>query len=198
MNPNEPTSDVKEKVRRWHIPLSREDLTLRQAHQELAVMGLKQADVPLIVQLVENPRFDLPGLDIFHGATGLLAHDRIHVLLGRGLLPKDEAFVIGFTMGSTDRVTQTEERLYGFFSKYFYPSSYRFSDEDFRVFQDAVRLGFVSDCQPLSEADLEALLDLPLAEARRRLGLEVELLRAYFAIEMKRYPGSFESQRLLL
>src|SRR4249919_2256821 len=101
MNTNEPTSDIKDKVRQWHIPLSREDLTLRQAHEELAVLGLKQADVPLIVQLVENPRFDFPGLDIFHGATGLQAHDRIHVLLGRGLLPKDEAFVIGFTMGST-------------------------------------------------------------------------------------------------
>jgi hypothetical protein len=191
------SADVKEIIRQWHIPLSREQLTLRQAHAELAQYGLKQSDVPLIVQLVENPRYDIPGLDIFHGATGLQAHDHIHVLLGRGLLPKDEAFVIGFTMGSTDQVSQTEEKLYGFFSKYFYPESYRFGDEDYRVFQDAVRLGFVSDCQPLSAADLEALVDLPLAEARRRLGLEVELLRAYYAIEKKRYPNSFESQRLL-
>jgi hypothetical protein len=192
----EPTTA--EKVRHWHIPLSRGDLTMRQAQAELSVLGLKQADVPLIVQLVENPRFDFPGLDVFHGATGLLAHDRIHLLLGRGLLAKDEAFVIGFTMGSTDRVSQTEEALYGFFAKHFYPKSYRFNDEDYRVFQDAVRLGFVSDCQPLSDADLGALVDLPLAEARAKLGLEVELLRAYYAIEQKRYPKSFESQRLLV
>lgn len=197
MNDDQPNESVAQKVRRWHIPLSREDLTLRQAHDELSVLGLKQSDVPLIVQLVENPRFDFPGLDIFHGATGLVAHDRIHVLLGRGLLAKDEAFVIGFTMGSTDRVSQTEEALYGFFSKYFYPKSYSFSDEDYRVFQDAVRLGFVSDCQALSDVDLEALLDLPLAEARRKIGIETDLLRAYYAIEQKRYPHSFESQRLL-
>lgn len=190
-------ASVEEKVRHWHVPLSRGDITLRAAHAELAVLGLKQADVPLIVQLVENPRFDFPGLEIFHGATGLVVHDRIHILLGRGLLPKDEAFVIGFTMGSTDRVSQTEEKLYGFFSKYFYPRAYRFSDEDFRVFQDAVRLGFISDCQPLDVADLEALLDLSLTEARRRLGIEDDLLRAYYAIERQRYPGSFESQRLL-
>jgi hypothetical protein len=190
-------ADIETKVRHWHIPLSRDQLTLRQAADELAVLGLKQNDVPLIVQLIENPRFDFPGLDVFHGATGLLAHDRIHALLGRGLLSKDEAFVIGFTMGSTDRVSQTEEALYGFFSKYFYPKAYRFSDEDYRVFQDAVRLGFISDCLPLSEVDLEALLDLPLAAARKKIGIEEDLLRAYFAIEQKRYPHSFESQRLL-
>ena len=185
------------KVREWHVPLSEETRTLRQVHDELAAMGLKQEDVPLVIQLVENPRFDFPGLEIFHGATGLVAHDRIHVLLGRGLLAKDEAFVIGFTMGSTDRVSQTEEAMYGFFAKYFYPKSYRFNDEDYRVFQDAVRLGFVSDCQPLDKVDMETLLDLPLGEARRRIGLEVDLLRAYYAIEKARYPHSFESQRLL-
>jgi hypothetical protein len=198
MNENKPGDDIQIKVRHWHIPLSREELTLRQAADELAVLGLKQDDVPLIVQLIENPRFDFPGLDVFHGATGLVAHDRIHVLLGRGLLAKDEAFVIGFTMGSTDRVSQTEERLYGFFSKYFYPKSYSFSDEDYRVFQDAVRLGFISDCKPLSEVDLESLLDLSLADARKKIGIEPELLRAYYAIEQKRYPHSFESQRLLV
>ena len=191
------SSEAPGKVRNWHVPRSQEALTLRQAHDDLAALGLKQEDVPLVIQLVENPRYDFPGLEIFHGATGLIAHDRIHVLLGRGLLAKDEAFVIGFTMGSTDRVSQTEEAMYGFFAKYFYPKSYRFNDEDYRVFQDAVRLGFVSDCQPLDKVDMEALLDLPLGEARRRIGLEVELLRAYYAIEKKRYPRSFESRRLL-
>ena len=34
---------------------------------------------------------------------------------------KDEAFVIGFTMGSTNRVSTTEEKLYSFFAKYSLP-----------------------------------------------------------------------------
>ena len=189
--------EIPERVRNWHVPLSRDGSTLRAEHEVLASFGLQQEDVPLVIQLIENPRFDFPGLDIFHGATGLVAHDRIHILLGRGLLAKDEAFVIGFTMGSTDRVSQTEEAMYGFFAKYFYPKSYRFNDADYRVFQDAVRLGFVSDCQPLDKVDMETLLDLPLVEARKKIGLETELLRAYYAIEAKRYPDSFESQRLL-
>jgi hypothetical protein len=188
---------IDERVRNWHVPLSHGAQTLRAAHAELQALGVKQADIPFLVQLVENPKYDFPGLDLFHGATDLETHDRIHILLGRGLLAKDEAFVIGFTMGSTDRVSQTEERLYGWFAKYFYPREYRFDDDDLRVFRDAVRLGFVSDCVPLHQVDYAPLLDLPLAEARARLGVEDALLRAYYAIEKRRYPRAFESQRLL-
>lgn len=189
-------SEVMELVRRWRIGLDRDDLTLRQAYAALRAIGLEQKDVPLMVQLVENPKYDLPGFDFFHGATDLTTHDRIHILLGRGLLPKDEAFVIGFTMGSTDRVTHNEERLYGLISKHLYPKAYRFTDEDLRVFRDAVRLGYVSDCRPLHAADYEALLDLKLEDARSALGIETDLLRAYYAIERRRYPHSPESQRL--
>jgi hypothetical protein len=95
----------------WHIPFSRDQITLREAKESLAALGAKQEDIPLMIQLVENPRFNLPGIDLFHGAVDLATHDAIHILLGRGLLPKDEAFVIGFTMGSTDQVTTMEENL---------------------------------------------------------------------------------------
>ena len=188
---------IDERVRDWHVPLSSGALTMREAHATLQTLGVKQDEIPFIVQLVENPKYDFPGLELFPGATDLRAHDRIHILLGRGLLAKDEAFVIGFTMGSTDRVGWTEERMYAFFSKYLYPRGYRFDDQDLRVFRDAVRLGFVSDCVALDKVDLERLLDVPLAEARGRLGIEEALLRAYYAIEKRRYPDSHESQRLL-
>ncbi|MCB1050323.1 MAG: hypothetical protein H6510_10505 [Acidobacteria bacterium] len=171
--------------------------SLRDRYDELKQFGLGQADIPFMVQLIENPKYDLPWIDIFHGATDLRTHDLIHILLGRGLLAKDEAFVIGFTMGSTDRVSSQEEALYTFFAKYLYPKSYRFNDEDVRVFKDAVKLGYISDCQPLHRVDYEPLLDLSLAEARRAVGLETDLLRAYYAIERRRYPESPESQRLL-
>jgi hypothetical protein len=189
--------DIAERVRSWRVPLGETRRTVRELHDELASFGLEQHDVPFLVQLIENPRYDLPGVDIFNGATDLARHDRIHILLGRGLMAKDEAFVIGFTMGSTDRVSQTEEQLFGFFSRYLYPRRYRFSESDFRVFRDAVRLGFISDCQRLDRADFEAILDLSPSEARKALGIEERLLRAYFEIEKRRYPDSPESQRLL-
>ncbi len=108
---------TEEIVENWFIPLSSTKLTLQQAYDQLNEFGLEQDDVPLIIQLIENPKFDLPGLDIFHGATNLETHDYIHILLGRGVLIKDEAFVLGFTMGSSNRVNTTEEKLFTFVTK---------------------------------------------------------------------------------
>lgn len=181
----------------WHLPLGRGDITLRAARAELAELGAKQQEIPLVIQLVENPRFDVPGFDVFHGAVDLKAHDAIHIVLGRGLLTMDEAFVIGFTMGSTHRVTTLEENLYAWVSKHFYPKAYRFNDDDLRVFRDATKLGYISDCTPLNTVDYDQYLDRLLPEIRRELGIEEDLLRAYYAIERKRYPGSKASQRLL-
>jgi len=185
-------------VRDWFVPLSRGDMTLREADASLDAVRMAPEQVPFLVRLVENPALDLPMLDVFHGATDLPTHDYIHLVLGRGLLAKDEAFVIGFTMGATDQVGRGEEFLYGVFAKYLYPRQYRFTEDDLRVFKDAVRLGFVSDCDPrLCKTDFERFLDTPLEGIREALGIETDLLRAYYAIEKRRYPASRESARLL-
>lgn len=184
-------------VRNWFIPLSQGDISLREGLARMQTIALPQESIPLIVQLVENPKFDLPGIDIFSGATDLSTHDYIHLILGRGVLPKDEAFVLGFTMGSTNRVGDIEEKLYGLFTRFLYPKHYRFSDDDFQVYKDAVRLGYISDCRSLADVDYDAMLDLSLSKARADIGVETDLLRAYYKIEKQRYPDSFESQRLL-
>jgi hypothetical protein len=184
-------------VREWFIALKDDQQSLAVAYAQLQSIALAQGSIPLLVQLVENPKFDLPGIDIFSGATDLATHDYIHILLGRGLLPKDEAFVLGFTMGSTNRVGEWEEKLYGLFSKHLYPKEYRFSDEDFQVYKDAVRLGYISDCTPLNTVDFPALAHLSIQAAREAIGIEADFLRAYYKIEARRYPHSYESQRLI-
>lgn len=181
----------------WHIPFSRDEITLREAHESLSALGAKQEDIPLMVQLVENPRFNIPGFDIFHGAVDIRTHDCIHIVLGRGLLAKDEAFVIGFTMGSTNKVTTLEETLYAVISKHFYPKVYQFDDEAIHIFKDAVKLGFISDCQPLDQIDYEKYLDWKLKDIRQNIHLEADLIQAYYRIEKARYPQSKASQRLL-
>jgi hypothetical protein len=183
--------------RTWHIPLSQDSMTLRAGYASLDAVGMQQRDIPLIVQLVENPKYDLPGVEIFSGATDLRHHDCLHILLGRGLLPKDEAFVLGFTMGSSNRVGNVEERLFALIARYVYPKNYRFDDDDVAVYKDAVRLAYVSDCQPLAEVNLEAMFDWPVRRIRAAIGLEKDLLRAYYAIEARRYPACTESHRLL-
>jgi len=181
----------------WHIPYSRDQITLREARESLATVGLKQQDVPLMIQLVENPRYDIPGIEIFHGSVDIKTHDAIHIMLGRGLLSKDEAFVIGFTMGSTNKVTTLEENLYALASKHLYPKVYRFNDEDVRIFKDASKLGYISDCLPLDDIDYDRYLDWKLRDIRSEIGLESDLILAYYRIEQRRHPNDRASQRLL-
>jgi hypothetical protein len=181
----------------WHIPFSRDQITLREAKESLAALGAKQENIPLMIQLVENPRYDIPGVRFFHGAVDLATHDSIHILLGRGLLPKDEAFVIGFTMGSTDQVTTMEENLYALFSKHLYPKVYQFKDEEIRIFKDATKLGFISNCRPLDKIDYTKYLDRKLCDMRADIGLESDLILAYYRIEQRRFPNAKASQRLL-
>lgn len=183
--------------RDWHLPLSRGEVTLGQGMDDLAVVGAEQGEIPMIVQLVENPRFDIPGLDLFHGAVDLTNHDAIHLLLGRGLLQKDEAFVIGFTMGSTRKVNNVEETLFTLIARHIYPGIFRFEPDDVRVFRDAVRLAWISECRRLDQVDFTAYRDHTLADLRHLLGVDDGLLRAYYAVEGKRFLLAKESARLL-
>jgi hypothetical protein len=183
--------------REWVIPIKVQHLTLRQAMDTATHLGADQGDIPLIVKLIENPKFKIPGVNIFEGAVDLFDHDAIHILLGRGMLPKDEAFVIGFTMGSTNRVGSAEQALYSLAAKYLYPGPYKFSDDDIQVFKDGVHLGYVSDCKPLSSVRYKDYLENPISDIRSELGIETDLIEAYYRIEQKRYPESVESQRLL-
>ncbi len=191
------TLPVTKKWREWHIPLQQGDVTLAEALENLRALGAKQTEIPLMVQLVENPGFDLPGGDLFHGRVDLLTHDLIHIVLGRGLLTNDEAFTIGFTMGSTNRVTTSEEVLYTLISKFVYPKVYQFNDDAIRIFRDATKLGYISDCTPLNQVDFEPLMNCTLEDARHAIGIEPDLLRAYYAIEKRRCPNDAASQRLL-
>jgi len=181
----------------WHISLSNADITLRQALADLDTFKADQDDIPLMVQLVENPKFRIPGVEIFHGAVDLQQHDCIHILLGRGLSSIDEAFTIGFTMGTTNKVSTTEERLYSLIAQYFYPSVYQFSDNDIEVFKNAVRLGYISSCQALDTVDFVQFMDESMISIRQSVCLESDLLLAYYCIEQQRYPDIAACQRLL-
>jgi hypothetical protein len=100
-------------------------------------------------------------------------------------------------MGSTDQVTTMEENFYALFSKHFYPKVYQFQDEEIRIFKDATKLGFISNCRPFDKIDYTKYLDWKLRDIRADIGLESDLILAYFRIEQKRYPNSKASQRLL-
>ncbi len=187
----------KPNFRAWINPLSRGDLILGEVRQTLQRIGASDGDIPMAVRLVENPEFDMPGTDIFPGRVSLAAHDYAHILLGRGLLKNDEAFVIGFTMGSTDRMSTWKENVFAAASKYIYSGPFKFNDEQIFIFRRGVALGLASECEPLDKVDYPSLLHLPIDEARERIGIEKPLIAAWAAIEKAKFPRSLASRRLL-
>jgi len=136
----------------WHNPLSRGDLELGHVVDSLKPIAISQSEVPLIIQLVA-PRFDLPLINIFQGSTNLAQHDSAHIIIGRGLGLKDEAFVLGFTMGSTDQMTSWKREAFVLATTKLYPAGFHFQPEEIRVYRDAVAAGFISRCEPLHSVD---------------------------------------------
>jgi len=49
----------------------------------------------------------------------------------------------------------------------------------------------------LDEVDFSGYLDMPLHEVRDQIGLEKDLILAYYHLEKRRYPSEPECQRLL-
>jgi hypothetical protein len=135
--------------------------------------------IPWYVKLLENPASPVA----LPGAIDLFGHDCIHVLLGRGLQPADEAFVIGFTMGSSGQLSAWQEQLFRWCSAHLYRGRFRFADRDRAVFGLGVWLGRQAGVRPLDAVDFRALLSRPLADIRRDLGVRPEVLAQGYALE---------------
>ena len=181
----------------WHISILENKITLSKAHVSLGQVGAEKKDIPLIVKLIENPKFSLPGLTFFHGAVNLLAHDYIHILLGRGLMPADEAFTIGYTMGSTRQVSSAEATLFELITKHLYPDNYKFKDRDISIFHAALNLAEKSNCQALDQVNYEPFLETRLDKIRNILGINTDKIIDYYKTEKMLYPDSKASRRLL-
>ena len=176
----------------WHHPLSKGSNLLCKVLDEMQDFKLAQEDVPLIIKLTENPKYFTSKL--FTGAVDLFTHDCIHVILGRGLLPKDEAFVIGYTMGSGKKMSRWRRNLFLWVCKRLYPEGYKFTEEERYIFYSGVMAG--SRCPiDLSKVDFKELLDYKVQAIREKLGIDKELLKCYYCAE-KRLFDDKESQRL--
>ena len=194
MTPREHKDFVEEQVRIWHIPLrSRKQWTLKEGLDSMSSFKLQESDVPLIIKLVENPKYDI---GLFAGNVSLYNHDCIHLLRGRGLEVKDEAFVIGYTMGSTKKMLRWRKSLFAFCSKNLYPEGYKFREEERFVFNMGVMAG--SCCEKdLSSVDFNEMENSKLKDLREELQINKELLVHCYEVEKRLFPESHESQRLL-
>ncbi len=180
--------------RTWHVPVSKDDITLEEAFQGLKshLEGYKSKS-PFLIWLFENPKSPLA----MDGAIGLDEHDYVHCLLGRGLCLKDEAFVVGFTMGSTRDLSHFEKFIFNILCDYVYPKYYNFSREEVEVFEMAVIAGHHMSITPLHNIHFDKIKNRKLKDVREDLGIDTDILQHFYSIEKKLYPDSMDSQRLL-
>ena len=176
--------------RDWNPGLDNDHLTLGQVLD--ALPAAQPADVPWIVRFFENPesRFALPG------AISLARHDAVHVLLGRGLLPQDEAFVIGCTMGADDAIRPWHRLVFRFAARFLYPKYYRLTRQNLIAFDLGYNLGLEQPTRDFHDIDFEMRRHCVLRELRNELGLSVHRLQAVFRYEKSLLPATSASRRL--
>lgn len=176
--------------KRWHPGLDNDHLTLREVLATLP--AAPPGAIPWIVRTFENPR----GWLRLHGAVDLANHDRIHVLLGRGLLDQDEAFVIGFTMGCTKAVSRLEEAFFKYVVSHVYPPPYRIPQRILAAYDLGLEAGRAMGVPNLHLTLHDDMLDRPLGALRREVGIDTERLRGFYARERAALPDTPASMRL--
>lgn len=153
--------------------------------------GFQAEDVPAIIRAFENPASPLK----LPGACTLRQHDVIHVLVGRGLVDQDEAFVLGFTAATDPEFSDLDiERYKLAFS--LYPEPYCIRGCDLTAFDLGVEAARSMSLASLRKIDPDALLRMTVGEARSMLGIDKEKLYAIYAKERAAIPGTPWSNRL--
>src|SRR5690606_33690212 len=117
----------------------------------------------------------------------------------RGLQPQDEAFVIGFSMGTDVKCKPWHIWLFKFMAKYLYPKNYHLKDHDLKVFDLGVQFA-----QELLKKGRKNLHKYPFKKFQNKtikticadLGITLEDLNKYRELEKKLVPHSFVSKRL--
>ena len=180
----------------WHIPFHQNDLSLQTALTSVPPPSAL-VELPLMLRLQRDPVLSFLGQLVFRAGLDRHQHDCIHILLGRGLLGMDQAFALGFTLGSSKKGSMPEHKLHGEVGRHFYKNVSLFSESESVVFKDGIKLAYLSFCAPLDKFDFTPWHDQSLRQLREAIGLEPELLQAYFAVEKHRFPHALASQRLL-
>jgi len=183
----------------WFLPIEEDNLTLNQALSQLKAASARNPEEysPLMTRLHNNSVLRDSIVSCFNHPLDNSQQDFMHIMLGRGFLASDEAFVIGFNLGCCNKVISSVQMLYTFASRNIYPQLPELDKDARCILKDAIKLGYISNCTPLDNFDFAPWLDYSISKVRQVAGVDSNLLRAYFAVEKRRYPHSVASQRLL-
>jgi len=123
--------------------------------------------IPWQIWLLENPKSPIA----FPGAISLFRHDCIHAITCSSFHPLDEAFVIGFTMGSDTRLTRKSALFFMWLTTWFYPKNYRLDSRHLLQFARGFILSHKSRVRDLSSFAFENYQNMTLASLRKQLGI---------------------------
>jgi len=127
----------------------------------------EQSKIHWLVWLLENPNSPVS----LTGAIDLYNHDIIHILLDRGMEVRDEASVIGFTMGNSETTSSWVRWLFEFCARYLYPESYRFNEHDLLEFERGFAYGYTRSRRNIHLAKFDVKRDVE--EIRNEWGIEL-------------------------
>ena len=148
--------------------IHKSNLTLKENLQR--INGDKQGDIPFMVWLLENPDsiLALPGkINLYH-------HDCLHILLGRGISLDDEAFVVGFTMGSDLKTNRFHLAIFKILSNLLYPKQYKFNRQQFKLLDIAFNYGRNLKIKNLNQVDFKAYENKTVEELKKFFGINWE------------------------
>ncbi|WP_162654702.1 hypothetical protein [Lentilitoribacter sp. Alg239-R112] len=170
-----------------------------EVFHEIRKVSSLDIEFPFSVQLLENPKYSVLGrnLLIFPGAVDGTLHDYIHILLGRSFLPLDEAVVVGCCMGSTGKMSKIQTDLFTFLASTIYPTFYRFTSSEKKLFEWAVSLGSTYCKCDLSKIEKSKLAKMTISEARDYCLSDWQQVLKFYKAEARRFPDEISSARLL-
>lgn len=174
----------------WYPGVNNDEETVQQVIESMP--AAPETAIPWIVRLFENPSSRLR----FRGAVDLEDHDVLHVLLGRGLQDQDEAFVLGFAMGTAKSISSIETAVFKFILTRLYPEPYRIPTFLRPAFDLGVQCGRQTGHKNLYKHDLKRLLQLSLGEARRKAGIDMDIVKRFYQLEQELIPYTIASLRL--
>ncbi len=174
----------------WYPGIENDELTVSEVMNSMP--AAPESKIPWIVRLFENPESWIR----FRGAVDLNDHDVLHVLLGRGLQDQDEAFVLGFAMGTAKRISKLEYWIFKFVLARIYPEPYRIPAFLQPAFDLGVQCGQQTGVRNLYRRALKDLQGLSLGEARKQAGIDMSVVRKFYELEQQKIPFTIASLRL--
>jgi len=183
--------DKRDLWRKWYSGLDNDDQTLRSVYASLPFPDPDSTEQ--LAQIFDHPVSPYLAL----GEAAPRNHDCLRIVLGRGLLNQDEAFILGYACGTTAK--QLEEPSVQAFRracKRLCKPPYRMSDADLIAFDVGFARGQKAHVRNAARFDFAAAMALELGQIRTSLGIKAKALKASFREERLRLPGSHASTRL--